>query len=96
MGMFVVKHQHDAETCPAGHPQMGPMLLQHVSKPNAEANGVRIEGEAVIDGGHTLYLIVQADDQDTVDRYMTPFDQVGSVEVLPASPCEAVISRAAC
>ena len=33
MSLFVVKHQHGAETCPAGDPQMGPMLLQHLSKP---------------------------------------------------------------
>jgi hypothetical protein len=54
MSLFVVRHQHAAETCPAGHPQMGPMLLQHLSKPNAEQFGVDIRSEAVVDGQHTL------------------------------------------
>ena len=30
MSLFVAQHQHTAESCPAGHPQMGPMLVQHI------------------------------------------------------------------
>ena len=96
MSLFVVKHQHAAETCPAGDPQMGPMLAQHVSAGNAEKYGLAIRGEAVIDGAHTLYLIVDAPDQQKVTEYMAPFGQMGSVEVLPASSCEQVVARAAC
>jgi hypothetical protein len=96
VSLYLVKHQHSAETCPAGHPQMGPMLLQHLSPPNAEQFGVDIKSEAVIDGGHTLYLIAETDDEANLDRFMAPFAQAGSVEVLPASPCEAVVARAAC
>ena len=32
MSLYFVRHQHDAETCPAKDPQMGQMLVQHVSK----------------------------------------------------------------
>jgi hypothetical protein len=96
MSLFVVRHQHAAETCPAGHPQMGPMLLQHLSKPNAEQFGIDIRSEAVIDGQHTLYLIAEADDAGKLESFMSPFAQAGSVEVLPASPCEQVVARAAC
>jgi hypothetical protein len=96
VSLFVVKHQHSAETCPAGDPQMGPMLAQHVSPPGAEQFGLRLHGEGVIDGGHTLYLIVDADEQEKVEQFMAPFTQVGSVEILPASRCEAVVARAAC
>ena len=31
MSLFVVQHKHDAEVCPARHPQMGLMLLQHIA-----------------------------------------------------------------
>jgi hypothetical protein len=96
MSLFVVKHQHPAEVCPAGDPQIGPMLSQHVSSTNAAQNGLNLHGEAVIDGGHTLYLIVEAPQKETVDRFMAPFSQMGSVEVLAASSCEAVVSRAHC
>ena len=96
MSLFVVKHEHSAETCPAGDPQMAPFLVQHVSPPNAAEQGVTIHGEAVVDGGHTLYLIVDADDKGKVEQYMTPFTQVGTVEVLPSSSCEQVVARAAC
>jgi hypothetical protein len=96
MPLFVVTHQHDAETCPAGDPQMAPMLLQHLSPSNAASFGVSIHSEAVVDGGHTLYLILDAPDGESVERYMTPFAMAGSVEVQPASPCEVVVARAAC
>jgi hypothetical protein len=96
MSLFLVKHQHTAETCPAGHPQMGPMLLQHLSAPNASKFGVNVHSEAVVDGAHTFYLIVDADDPARVNEFMAPFEQAGTVEVLPASPCEAVVARAAC
>jgi hypothetical protein len=96
MSLFVIRHQHAAETCPAGDPQMGPMLLQHLSKPNAEQFGVDIRSEAVVDGQHTFYLIAEAEDSGKVEAFMTPFAQAGSVEVLPASHCEQVVARAAC
>ena len=96
MSLFVVKHQHSAETCPAGDPQMGPMLAQYVSTANAENFGLRLEGEAVINGGHTLYLIIHGPEQSKVEEYMAPFSNFGTVEVTPASSCEQVVARAAC
>jgi len=96
MPLFIVRHEHAAETCPAGNPQVGPMLAQHVSKPGGEKFGVNIHGEAVVTGGHALYLIVDAADQSKVEAFMAPFSQMGSVEVLPASSCEQVVARAAC
>lgn len=96
MALFVVRHQHDAQRCPARNPQMGTMLLQHLSEPNARRHGIRIHGEGVLDGQHTLYLILEADDRSQVEAYMKPFSQAGSVEVWPASRCETVVSRQSC
>jgi hypothetical protein len=96
MPLFVAKHQHSAETCPAGDPQMGPMLAQHVSHGNAEKFGLNLQSEAVIDGGHTLYLILESQHQSAVEEFMAPFQNFGSVEVLPASRCETVVARASC
>jgi hypothetical protein len=93
MALFVVQHQHSAETCPARDPQMGPLLLQHLSEANAAEQGISIQGEAVINGAHRLYLIVDAPDEERVSQFMQPFSQVGTVEVFSASPCEAVIGR---
>jgi hypothetical protein len=96
MGLFVAKHQHDAETCPAKDPQMGLMLLQHIAKANAAQYGVNIHEEAVIRGEHTLYLVVDADDSEQVEKFMAPFAMAGAVEVLEADPCEVVVARAGC
>jgi hypothetical protein len=96
MALFVVRHQHEADRCPAGDPAMGMMLLEHLSPANAAANGIQIQADAAVDGRHTLYLIVNAADQETVNRFMATFGNFGTVEVLPASACESVIARGAC
>ena len=96
MSLFVVQHKHAAEACPAGHPEMGPMLLQHVSPENAATFGVGIHGEAVIDGQHTFYLILSAEDESKIRAFLAPFAQAGPVEVWPASTCEQVVERARC
>jgi hypothetical protein len=96
MSLFVVKHEHNEETCPARVPEMARMLVQHVSAPNVEAQGMRLHGEGVIDGGHTLYMILDSPDRDRVEQFMAPFAQAGTVEVMPASTCEVVAERAGC
>ncbi len=96
MSLYFVRHQHTAETCPAKNPEMGQMLLQHLSKASARKFGIELHGEAVLDGQHTLVLILEADQRESVEQFMTPFKQAGSVEILPASLCEAVVERAGC
>ncbi|HUI28898.1 MAG TPA: DUF3303 family protein [Candidatus Acidoferrales bacterium] len=96
MALFVVQHKHSSETCPARSKEMGGMLLSHLSSRNAESYGVRIKGEGVINGKHTLYLIIEAPDEQQVKKFMEPFAMAGSVEVMSASPCEVVVERGAC
>ncbi len=72
------------------------MLLQHLAPENTRRFGVSVNAEAVIDGAHTLVLIVDAGGPEQVQRFMQPFAQVGSVEVQAASPCEVVIERGGC
>lgn len=96
MSLFVVRHQHPAERCPAQNPEMGAMLLNHLSDENAKRNGLEIQGEAVIDGQHTLYLILEAEDRGKVESFMQPFAMAGTVDVMAASPCAAVVARRGC
>jgi hypothetical protein len=96
MSLFVVEHQHSADRCPAKDPEMAPMLLRHLSAENAAGYDVTIHCEAVIDNAHTLVLVLDAPDKESVNRFMAPFEQAGSVEIKPASPCEAVIAREGC
>ncbi len=96
MSLFVVQHKHPAETCPAGHPEMGPALVKHIAPQNAASFGVNIHGDAVVDGQHTFYLIVDAENEGKVKDFMAPFYQAGSVEIWPASSCEQVVERARC
>ncbi len=96
MSLYFVRHQHSAETCPAKDPQMGQMLLQHVSKANARKFGVDLLGEAVLDNQHTFVLIAEAEEKIYIEQFMQPFARVGSVEIYPASTCEMVVERAGC
>lgn len=96
MSLYFVKHQHSAETCPAKDPNMGAMLLSHISKQNARKFGVEIQGDAVLDNQHTFVLILEAEDQSQVENFMQPFRGAGPVEIWPASQCEEVVERAGC
>ena len=96
MALFLARHEHPAERCPARDPQMAPLLLAHLSPVGTSGQGVTIRAEAVVNEAHTLFLIVDADSREQLERFMTPFAQVGTVEVMPASSCEAVIGRGGC
>jgi hypothetical protein len=96
MALYFVRHQHSPETCPAKNPEMGQMLLQHLTKANARKFGVDLIGDAVLDGQHALVLIAEAEDKEYLQNYMQPFAMAGSVDILPASTCEAVVERQGC
>ena len=96
MSLYFVRHQHTPETCPAKNPEMGPTLVQHVSKANARKFGVDLIGDAVLDGQHTFVLILEAEDKEYIEQFMQPFAMAGSVEIVPASTCEAVVERQGC
>ncbi len=96
MALFVVRHQHEAERCPATDPEMGAMLLNYLSRPNVRRHGVNIQGEAVAQGEHTLYMIIESSDEDRVRAFMRPFAEAGSVDVYPASTCVRVVASGGC
>src|SRR5215813_8105429 len=96
MALFIVRHRHEAERCPATDPYMGATLLNYLSRPNVRQHGITIQGEAVVRGEHTLYMIVESSDQDRVRAFMGPFAQAGTVDVYPASTCVRVVASGGC
>ena len=96
MALFVVRHTHTADRCPAGDPDMGAMLLNHLSRPNVRQHGVEIRGEAVVQGEHTMYLIVDAGDEAQLRGFLAPFASAGSLDVYPASTCARVVASGGC
>src|SRR5436309_1760842 len=96
MALFVVRHHHAAERCPAQDPYMGAMLLNHLSRPNVRQHGVEIQGEAIVQGEHTLYLIVEAGDEGRLREFMRPFQMVGTLDIYPASTCARVVASGGC
>ena len=96
MALFVVRHQHAADRCPAQDPYMGAELLNYLSRPSVRQHGIRIQGEAVVQGEHTFYLIVEADDEVGLRAFMQPFQMAGSVDIYPASTCARVVASGGC
>src|SRR5579863_10619450 len=96
MARFIVRHQHDADRCPAADPYSGAKLLNYLSRPSVRQHGIEIHGEAVVRGEHTLYMIVECDDEDHLRRFMQPFAEAGSVDIFPASTCAGVMASSGC
>jgi DMSO/TMAO reductase YedYZ molybdopterin-dependent catalytic subunit len=96
MPLFVVRHSHAGERCPAQDPYMGAMLLSHLSRPSGRRHGVEILGEAVVQGEHTMYLIAQATDESHLREFLQPFQLAGSLEVYPAATCAGVVASGGC
>ncbi len=68
MVLFLVRHEHTGETCPASDPNMGRMLLQHISEANASQIGINIHGKMA--GGHTFVAILEAENSQKVEEYV--------------------------
>ncbi len=60
MPLFIVIAKHSAETCPAGNPEMGKMLLAHIHQDNASKFGINVQASAGAESQHTLHLIMDA------------------------------------
>jgi DMSO/TMAO reductase YedYZ molybdopterin-dependent catalytic subunit len=96
MALFIVRHRHEAERCPAIDPDTGARLLNYLSRPNVARQGVEIRGEAVVQGEHTLYLIVESGSERCIRDFMEPLAQAGSVEIHAASTCAKVVTSGGC
>ena len=96
MPLFIVRHQHPADGCPAQDPFTGARLLNHLSRPNVRKFGLQIQGEAVVQGEHTMYLIVDAADEGRLREFMQPFQMAGSLDIYPASTCVRTVASGGC
>ncbi|TMP97101.1 MAG: sulfite oxidase [Verrucomicrobia bacterium] len=72
------------------------MLLNHLSRPNVRQHGVEIQGEAIVQGEHTLYLIVEASDEGRLREFLQPFHMAGTLDIYPASTCARVVASGGC
>jgi len=96
MGLFIVRHEHPSDRCPATDPFMGAGLLNHLSRPNLREHGIEIHGEAVVQGQHALFMIIEAEREERVRSFLEPFAQAGTVEIYPASTCVRVVASGGC
>lgn len=96
MPLFIVRHQHAAAGCPAQNPYLGASLLNHLSRPNVRKFGLEIQAEAVVHGEHTMFLIVDAEDESRLREFMHPFQMAGTLDVYPAQTCVRTVASGGC
>ncbi len=96
MARFIVRHQHEAARCPAADQYTGATLLNYLSRSGVQQHGIEIHGEAVVRGEHTLYIILESEDEDRVRRFMQPFATAGSIDIYPAATCAEVMASGGC
>jgi DMSO/TMAO reductase YedYZ molybdopterin-dependent catalytic subunit len=96
MNMFIVRHQHPAEQCPAADFTAGVQLLNLLSRANAARHGVRIHREAVLQAAHTLLVIAEAAREDDLRRFLQPLQNAASLELQPAATCSQVVASGGC
>ena len=95
MRLFVVRHQHAPEQCPAADFATGAGLLNHLNRANALRQGVRIRGDAVL-AAHTLVMIAEAENEGVLRDFLRPFEAAGTVSVEAASTCARVVAGGGC
>lgn len=96
MALFIIRHQHEPDRCPATDPATGATLLNLLSRPNIRKHGVSIQGEAVVRDQHTLYMIVESRDEAQLREFMQPFALAGSLDIYPAATCASVVAKGGC
>ncbi len=94
MGLYLVEHHHSAESCPAQNVEMATALAGHVTPDNAAKFGLSVVSDCVVEGEHTLFLLVDSDSQDKVEAFAAPFKQAGPTTIKPAITCDIVAGRA--
>jgi uncharacterized protein with GYD domain len=96
MPLYFVEHKHSAETCPTKDRDMMLMLGNHVTQKSADTFGIKIHADVVHPGEHRMMMILEAPNQEPVDRFVQPFGMVGDVEVKEVTTCEQVVATATC
>ncbi|MCX6020669.1 MAG: sulfite oxidase [Chloroflexi bacterium] len=94
MSRFLVEHRHRNETCPSGNAEMVQQLAGHLHPENAARFGVQVLSDCVIEGEHTLIMVLEAESPDKITTFVTPFLMVGSVNIRPVITCDIVAARA--
>ncbi len=78
--LFMVTHEHSAETCPADDPKM---VHQMIDKGHVSNTGVKVLGAYVAPAEHVLYFVIEASEYSQVVRYLRPLMNTGTADVVP-------------
>jgi hypothetical protein len=90
MALFLIEHNHSAETCPTRNPDMVRALREHVRPENAERFGLKLLADWVNEPEHHLVFVVEGTTQSAAEQFAAPFAGLGSVKVTLGLTCEQV------
>jgi len=81
---FLVTHNHTADQCPSGNPEMMRVLREVCPTTEfAEKCGVKVLSSWIAVPEHTMYFVLDADSYDSVVKYFEPIMRIGTARVTP-------------
>jgi len=90
--LFHITHQHSELTCPAHDADLNKAtfgkLMEALSEPGIEVKGFYANAPA-----HRVFLIVETDNLDTINKAMYPVLKIGTAKVEPVSDAAALTKK---
>ena len=86
--LFLVTHEHTAETCPVDNPKQVRQLLDAKHIKDA---GAKVVGSYIAPPEHVLYFVLEADDYSKVVKYLRPMMKIGTPDIVPVQTLEEAL-----
>ena len=81
--LYLVKHVHTPERCPAVNDEVAGTFGKMMQEEHREAVGVTVVGCWADVPGHTVYFIIDAESPFKVQKFLVPALGVGTAERTP-------------
>jgi len=91
--IFLAIHTHPADRCISDDPEMIKRFREALSSEVAERRGCRLIGVYVAPLEHIAYIIFEADEHDSLLRFLRPLMKLGETKITPVAEWMDVSSR---
>ncbi len=92
--LFLVKHIHTFESCPAGDPELVQKTFATVvTDEHTKKVGVKLLSSYADAPAHTTFFIVDADSAEKVGAFLLPILKLGSAEIRPVTDLIEEVKR---
>ncbi len=90
--LFHITHTHPPELCPARDPKLVRMTWGKALKSVKEV-GIELKAAYGDTPAHTLYLIVESDTVEKIEKFLFPVFSIGTAKVSPVTDAMETVKR---